>query len=585
MKARSPIAIALLLIPIILVLLWHLSNHALPSDDPANHAEVSLRIAKQFNQHGLLSGMYALLNARGWRPIVFPPLAVPFLLLTDNDVVAACAATLLLIYATLTLYLYRLARLWSHDPLIAAATTVAVLSMPVIATYSLIFFAELAWLLFSVACLYHLLRSGPFRELAHAAAAGFFGGLMLAVRPVESVVVLTVLLTFLVVPAIQSKVLALRSTLIVLGLFSIPAALLLFSAWVKGIARWEIWLACLVVVALGVFLAGRYGPSFVAFFGALTSVSCIWWAGFMPALLNWAQGSRAYNSTAQVSDMRSLGQIAQTLIRQARDYGEVQLTALAGLAIYLIVSAILRARRNKGTTDSRAAITTPVWPVLYASSILLVLFAALYSIGGSDRRRTLVALTLLGASVMAIAGSRSRVALAAIFCLIGVQIMVFGGAIASTPVWAARNGFGIPIPHRGPDGNIEMARALARYVSPGSALTVYTLALFRADARIYEPNALRLACLQLNCGFDIGYFWDAGAYDDVVARLRQANYKYMLLDSFPDFAPSATHEPYVHFAVELLRRMQAGGTDTPGLEVIARFQIGGREQTLFRILP
>ena len=584
MKARSLIALVLLIIPIILVLLWHLSNHALPTDDAANHAETSLRIAKQFNQHGFFGGMAALLNTRGWRPIVFPPLAVPFLLLTGNDVIAACAASLLLIYAALMLYLYRLVRLWTEDPLIAAATTVAVLSMPVIASYALTFFSELAWLLFSVACLDHLLRSGPFKEPAQAAVAGFFGGLMIAVRPVESVVVLTVLLTFLAVPAIQSKALVLRSSLIVLGLFSMPALLLFLSAWVKGITRLEIWAACVVAVTAGVFLARRYGPSFVAFFAALTSVSCIWWAGFMPALLGWAHGVWGYSGTAQVSGMRSLGQITQTLLRQARDYGEVQLATLAGLAIYLIVSAILKVRRNRGPSDSRAAINTPVWLVLYASSILLVISAALYATGGSDRRRGLVALALFAASVIAIAGSRTRLALAAMFCLIGVQLMVFGNAIAGAPVWGTHNGFGIPIPHRGPDGNIDIARGLSRYISPGSAVAVYTLALYRLDARIYEPNALKLACLQMNCGFEVGYFWDAGQYDDVVTRLRQANFKYLLLDSFSEFAPTATHEPYVHFAVEMLRRMRAGGTDTPGLQVIARFQIGGRDQTLFRVL-
>src|SRR5215472_8689753 len=113
MKTRHLMAVAILIIPIIFVLLWHLSNNGLPNSDPANYAETALRIAKQFNQHGVITGMVAILNMRGWRPTAFPPLAVPFMLLTANDVVAACAATLLFIYIGLVFYLYRLARLCS----------------------------------------------------------------------------------------------------------------------------------------------------------------------------------------------------------------------------------------------------------------------------------------------------------------------------------------------------------------------------------------------------------------------------------------------------------------------------------------
>src|SRR5215471_7527996 len=296
MRARHLIAVTLLVIPIIFVVLWHLCNRELPNDDGANYAMTALQIARQFNQ-GPLAGIAAVFNTRGWRPTAFGSFSVPFLLLTDGDVVAACAATLLSIYIALTFYMYRLARLFSADPLVAAATSAAVLSMPVVISYSLVFFSESAWLLFSVACIYHLIRSGPFRSPAHALAAGFYGALMVTLRPVESFVILTVFLAFLIVPEFRSKRLTLGSSSIVVGIFSVPASLLVCSAWVTGITRLEIWAVTLIAVALSVFLLRRLNRSLVAFVGVLTSVACVWWSGFMPALLAWAHEASVHSRT------------------------------------------------------------------------------------------------------------------------------------------------------------------------------------------------------------------------------------------------------------------------------------------------
>jgi hypothetical protein len=584
-NARQAIAIILLLIPIFFVLLWHLGNHALPTDDAADHAVTALRIATQFGQHGALAGATALLGIRGWRPVAFPPLAVPFFLLSGNDVVAGCAATLLLIYVALTFYLYRLARLCSTDPLVAGAACAAVLSMPTIAWYSLEFFSEAAWMLVSVACFYHIASSGPFRYRMHSVAAGLFAGLMVDIRPVESVIALIVLLAFLIVTGIQSEQLSVGGVLTVVGVFFCPALLLVLSAWVKPITRSPILAVCFVAVCIGVLLGWRYNPSFVAFFGALVSVSCLWWAGYMPALFDWAHDAWTFAKMSHVTDMGALGHVRRALQGQFADYGKVQMFFLGGLVLFLAVSAVMSAKRRRTGQAAWQQVPAQARLLLYVSSILLVFSVIFYSSGGSDRRRSLVALIWFAISVTVIAGARSRLALAAVFCLIGVQFTVLGSAVAGTPRWAALNGFGIPAPHRNPDGNFEMARALARYVMPASAVAVYTAALSRADARVFEPAALELASLSINGGFDVTYLWNASDYSDVIARLQHANVKYLLLDSLPEPAVDANTMPYERFTAELLRRIQDGSLDTPGLRVIARFQVQNRDQILFRILP
>jgi len=305
----------------------------------------------------------------------------------------------------------------------------------------------------------------------------------------------------------------------------------------------------------------------------------------MPGLLAWAQEATTYNNTVRVTEMSSVYQIAQTLLRQSRDYGQVQLVIVTCIGILLIAAAIMRKEKSRQDTAPLETTTGQAWLLLYAAATMLLLSVATYSMGGSDRRRSLVALALLVLSISAITAARSRLALAAVVCQIAVQFIVIGSALAGAPVWASANGFGIPAPHRAPDGNIEAARELAKYVLQGSNVAVYTLTLFSPPDRIYEPNALKLALLQGKYGFDSGYFWDSENYDQTMTRLYQGNFKYLLLDSFSEVSPSASHDPYGRLAVDLLRRVNAAGTENPRLRVIAHFKLAARDQMLFRVMP
>ena len=583
MKTRRLIVAALLLAPVLLVLLWHLSNRGLPSDDAANHAMTAVGIAKQFGQNGVIAGLAAARGLRGWRPIAFPPLAVPFLLLTGIDTVAACGATLFLIYLAIVFYLYRLAHLCSGDPLVAAIACAAAVTLPTITCYSLIFFSESAFVLASVACAYYLLQSGPLRSIKHSIAAGICAGAMTTIRPVESVIVVGVLVTYVVFGELRAHRLTFKDCLVALGISSPVVLLVILSTWLKGIGTFSIWAVCAAAVAAGVHFSRRYSRPLLGFCCALVSVVSLWWAGYMPALRAWVQEATLYSNLAQVTVMNSASGIGRNLTRQVQEYGEVPVAFLAGMTIVAIASALAGRQTRVGSEKNRGA-ADPAWLLLRSSLTMLVIFAAIYSSTGSDRRRALAGVTLVIVSVLTTVGKRYRLALVLALCLIAAQITVLGRAVAGLPPAAALARFGpLQSPHRGPDLNFDTVRALSKYVPAGSSVAVYTLALFQADARIYEPSTLRLISLQGNYGLAIGYPWDIGGYDEVIARLRQQNYKYLFLDSYPQIAPSAQHEPYVHFAAELLRRMQTG--DAPGLRVVAHIRLADRDQTLFRVLP
>ena len=585
MKTRRLIAAALLLAPVLLVLLWHLSNRGLPSDDAANYAMTAVGIAKEFGQKGVVGGLAAAHGLRGWRPVAFPPLAVPFLLLTGLDTVAACGATLFLIYIATVFYLYRLAHLCSEDSLVAAVACATAVTLPAITWYSLMFFSESAWVLASIACVYHLLLSGPLRNTKHSIAAGIYGGAMTTIRPVESGIVAGVLLAYVVFGELRAHRLTLKDCLVTLGICFPAVVLLILSTWAKGINTFAIWAVCAAAVAAGVHYSHRYSRPFIGFCCALVSVVCLWWAGYMPALRAWAQEAYLYNSLAHRTAMNSATEVGRTLAKEVQDYGEVPVAFLAAMTVFAIGSAFVRTQ-TKVESDSHRAGIAPTWLLLRSSLTMLLIIAALYSSGGSDRRRALVGVTFLVVSLITLVGKRYRLALVVASCLIAAQIAVLGRAVAGLPPAAALARFGaLPTPHRGPDLNFDTIREMSKYVPSGSSVAVYTLTLFQPDARIYEPATLRLVSLQGDYGLAIGYPWDIGGYDEVIARLRQQNFKYLLLDSYPQVAPASQHEAYVHFAVELLRRTQSAAIDAPELRLVARIRLAGREQILFRVLP
>lgn len=579
-NARSAIVLAVLVIPCLLALLWHLCNHSLPNDDAANFAGTALSIVQDFEK-GPVAGVASALNTRGWRPTLFPVLAVPFLLATGGDITAATAALLLLIQIALAFYLYRLARFCAAGPLTAATASSVVLTLPIVMTYSLVYFSESAWLLASIACVYHLLRSGPFEDPVHSFSGGLFGGLMIAIRPAESIPILFLVLAVLVTRQLQSKKLQPGQVMLTAALFSVPLLLLVLSIWASYVTRLVIWAVCFGVLIAGVLQARSRSKALVAFSGALTAVSCFWWAGYMPHLFSWVYDT-SFGRMAQVTDRRSAAPAMEAVMNLARPYGLIQLLFLVGLAAVSIVALVAERRRGRKTEGA----ATPVMLLLWISVLALSVFGALYVVSGTgDPRRIMVAVVLSIVCLIVIAGSWSRIALASALGVFGVQAMFIGSVVADHPQRVFNGEIGsIPSPHRHADGNIQAASVLPKFVPPGSNIAVYTLALFRQDARVYEPAALQVACLNQRRRYVISYLWDSGAYAETIGRLQKARFNYLLLDSYSEIAPQSSHMPYVQFASELLHRMQSGRLESSALRRVASFELGGRNHTLFRIL-
>ena len=176
-----PAVVLPLFIPIVLLLIWHVQNHRWPNDDAANYATTAYEIYDRFQSQGAYQGLLALRDLRGWRPILFPTLMVPYLLVFQGNIPLAVGGVLGTLYCLLTFYAYQLCQLFLPQgrAVIAAAL---VTTSPFLVQFAT---------MFSRSCRGCALRShGPticcglriFESILHSSLAGIFLALIVVTR-------------------------------------------------------------------------------------------------------------------------------------------------------------------------------------------------------------------------------------------------------------------------------------------------------------------------------------------------------------------------------------------------------------------
>lgn len=576
LSARLPAPLVLCL-PLFVTLLWHLSNRALPNDDGANFATTATQVARAFDQ-GVWSGLKAAFELRGWRPTLFPLSAVPGLLCTGLDLIASVALTQLLIQIALIAYSYGLLRLLMVDQQVSALVAAAIVSLPGVLVHSLTFFSEAAWLLTSLGCLYHLLRARVDADVRHVSVAGLYGGLALCIRPVESALLVIV---WLLTHAGSASGLFLTDwrSKTSLAFAVLPGLLLLLSLKISQLTPKILWSVVFASLIIGHVISRAPTNYLTVFFRPAGALACLWWAGFMSRLFSWMYEA-SFGSVAQITDRRFRVSPLAGLTEIVRHYGLVQVSIFLGAGV---VSYVFLQRMSQAQPLPRKALFDSVWKVASSSAVL---FLGLYWTSGTgDPRRVLVSLVLsclcVGVMLGSIPWRMCRMALPT--AVLAINTMVALGAISGYAPRIASGFAGVlPTPNHGEEGNIEMARLVTKSVPDGASVAVYTQALFIPTQRIYEPAALQLALLQLRSKVSAGYIFQATSERDLLSKLRQANYHYLLLDSL--HLPGLTGNPYLQFIDYVWSSLREGKESELGFWPVWEKQMGGRSHLLFRLV-
>lgn len=171
-------------LPLLFTALWLSHNHQLPSSDATDYYGTAYKIYQQSLQQGI---WYSLLHLeRGWRPVFFPTLLVPFYFLGKGNAFFVYQGFALLAVFSSAFYLYCLLRLALNQ--LGALVAVNLLCLlPFFQVPILTFFSESALFPCLIAALYHLLQSQYFTNKKQTIAFTIATTLAISIRPVEAI--------------------------------------------------------------------------------------------------------------------------------------------------------------------------------------------------------------------------------------------------------------------------------------------------------------------------------------------------------------------------------------------------------------
>jgi hypothetical protein len=374
------------------------------------------------------------------------------------------------------------------------------------------------------------------------------------------------------------------------ALLGILAAALIASAFVAGLDRDKLLVIGETAIILWLLaLRGKLG-GFSIFCGTMGVCVLGWWAGFMPALYGWVY-TTSFGPMAHATALFQGASLWTKLYETFSVYFGWQSLVIAGLGCAMILWHWQGRPINSGPDDGSAS---PIELGALAAFMLAPLLIVYAMTGTTDSRRAIVgvAAALLTVAIAALrTGAAQRVRTTIV--LVAAAINGFALVIATLPGLAVPSAMTdafklyLPAAHLTPDADPALISALdAAGVPPTSNVAVYTLALFYAQARVYEPAELELAAQVDGQGsYQIGYLWDEGDYAGVLHRLYAMNYRYLVLDLYPGPGWPVAQNPYVEFTTHLLGIYKNGAGISPGLKRMQTLQLGGRAHELFEIEP
>lgn len=583
----SHVSIFLTLSPVLFALVWHVKNLGWPNDDPANYMLTAYQQYSAFQNGSIFDGLQAMYQIRGWRPIFFPLVATPFLLLSNGSVLVAVASALILCFLVFQVYLYAIARRYL-DPLRASLTAAFVGSSQAIAIYSTIFFSEMAWLAFYTGFVFHILESCKFQKPHHATIAGLFLGFALITRPAETLLITTIpVLSLLCMAIIQDRLLI--PYIARVAVFILLNGLVLIIAIIVNGFNYKLVLGfSFIITVVHAFLIkkcsnGRPSLKGLNLFAISAMViNILWWAKSMPQLYSWVYET-SFGPMARVTDVATQKEGAFNVL--------IQIFSIYlfpnGIMVMLLCLLFLLPLRRKSLGDVKRLSLF----ALLTLGFLIPMCVLYIATGTSDSRRVFVGMTFL-LTLLAILslheGSFRRARFVGFAFILALQLNMLLCTVKGESISLGNLFFQkmvIPYPNLKADKNEELILSLLKLGIPkGSTVAVYTAALFQPRDRVYEPAALQLAAFTTGSNLNIIYYWDTGDYSSVLERLRREHVKYLLIDKYRDPNSGSKHQPSWQFATALLDKMEKKQSDPLGLKQINTFELEAREQALFEIL-
>jgi len=177
--------------PLFIATLWHLNNGLPAVADGAAYLETSMYIANFWHSGNYSAFLDSYFTWRGWRPILFPNIIAPFLIIA-NDILVGTMLTHLFCNAVTIFFTYKIFRLSIGKLESAVSTSFICMSTSVyFGGLDSPLFSEIAFVPVVLGALYYLHTSNNFQNKKESLLFSLFLFLCIAIRPAQSVIHIT----------------------------------------------------------------------------------------------------------------------------------------------------------------------------------------------------------------------------------------------------------------------------------------------------------------------------------------------------------------------------------------------------------
>ncbi|MBI5888106.1 MAG: discoidin domain-containing protein [Deltaproteobacteria bacterium] len=558
-------------IPLAIVALWHTTNTAYPNDDCANYFETAQDIYFRFKQGGVIDGLWASYAVRGWRPLLFPLMAVPFIAVTSDNILLATALTLGSLYFLFLTYAYMTAREYI-TPARACLATVFVATIPWLVNFAYYFMSEMALMACSMAALYHLKKADMFASRRHSIFAAVWLGLGFAVRPVEFTLAFGLLAAALIYLSWRKGIISGRDVAATLSAVVLMLALFLAAAkgWIEHRPALRIYGAVLLLITALPLVFNKkwklHAPYQWAVF-ICNMMIIVWWLPYMKNLYDWIQETtgvvgQLYHDRGQMSFIKAVYAFFSNL-------GGWPLLVTLGL-----FAAALAASRRKKTSAltgflaaNGAAISMIIPPVFMLSLTTDIAyrrafagFAVLLLVNGVFAAHHELILPRARYVLVAILAS-AQIALAYAYTfntMSGVTPLIV--KFYETPGNAMKGG----------DPSERFYNRLKRFPFKGhTEIAAMSLSQTQYQERPFDTSALNVVAKK--DGSDIRFSYPAVFFSlEEGYALLHKNWKYAVLDVSTGNPAS---DPYSRLTADMIERWRRGDLSSVGLVYAAEIHV------------
>ncbi len=216
-------------LPLLFTIYWVYKNTQLPGSDAASFILAADHIYQQFIDGGFWHGLLRAVLDRGWRPIFFPAMTVPFIFLSKGNLLLAAGLTAVTSIFVSTIYVYLYARLMVGRYSSVIITSIICL-LALVLDQAVEFFAECFFFPCIVGSIYHLIKSDYFRKFKHAVAFALLASLAALLRPVEMLIHLFPVLVIFICLGLKLKRFTKQKIMLLLGLSLLSLLVIFLSA-------------------------------------------------------------------------------------------------------------------------------------------------------------------------------------------------------------------------------------------------------------------------------------------------------------------------------------------------------------------